>query len=103
MAGPQCQARCALKTSQLPPVTSRHHPCALARCSPQVTLGWAWTDRYTFEAFGAEVAAAPPGLRPALALLLQLYGLSRIEAGAECYLSTGGLPGCLQLQGPQYL
>ncbi|KAL4448859.1 hypothetical protein ABPG77_007576 [Micractinium sp. CCAP 211/92] len=58
-----------------------------------VTLGWAWTDRYTFEAFGAEVAAAPPGLRPALALLLQLYGLSRIEAGAECYLSTGALSG----------
>ncbi|KAL4422831.1 hypothetical protein ABPG75_009028 [Micractinium tetrahymenae] len=58
-----------------------------------VTLGWAWTDRYTYEAFAAEAAAAPAGLRPALGLLLQLYGLCRIEAGVECYLSTGALSG----------
>lgn len=58
-----------------------------------VMLGWAWTDRFTFEAFAAEAAAAPPALRPALGLLLQLYGLSRLETGVECYLSAGALSG----------
>lgn len=56
-------------------------------------LGWAWTDRHTFAAFQAEAAAAPPQLQPALNLLALLYGLTRIEAGVECYLSTGALSG----------
>ncbi|KAI7838260.1 hypothetical protein COHA_007949 [Chlorella ohadii] len=56
-------------------------------------LGWAWTDRHTFAAFQAEAAAAPAALQPALNLLALLYGLTRIEAGVECYLSTGALSG----------
>ena len=55
----------------------------------QTSLGWAWTDRVSFEAFAAEAAAAPAGLRPALSQLCLLYGLSRLEAGAEDYLAAG--------------
>ncbi|KAL4857436.1 Acyl-coenzyme A oxidase 3 [Chlorella vulgaris] len=56
-----------------------------------VTLGWAWTDRWSFDAFAAEAAAAPPALRDSLQLLCLLYGLARLEAGVECYLSAGAL------------
>jgi hypothetical protein len=55
----------------------------------QTSLGWAWTDRVSFEAFAAEAAAAPAGLRSALTQLCLLYGLSRLEAGAEDYLAAG--------------
>lgn len=58
-----------------------------------VLLGWAWTDRFSYEVFCAEAAAAPASLRPALRLLCQLYGLSRLEAGVECYLAAGALSG----------
>lgn len=92
-AEPACQQglQDSRAPQQLPPSRGKQAPAP--RPPHQVTLGWAWTDRFTYEAFAAEAAAAPPGLRPALGLLLQLYGLSRIEAGVECYLSTGALSG----------
>lgn len=76
----------------------------LRLCPPaprQTMLGWAWTDRHSYAAFAAEAKAAPAALRPALGLLCMLYGLTRLEAGAECYLSAGnwgpGLAGALLL------
>ena len=55
----------------------------------QVLLGWAKTDSWSYATLAFEAARTPAALRPALSLLCQLYGLSRVEAGAECYLSTG--------------
>lgn len=55
-----------------------------------MALGWAWTDRYSFDTFAAEAEAAPPALRGALSLLCLLYGLTRLEAGCETYLAEGG-------------
>ncbi|PSC76022.1 acyl-oxidase [Micractinium conductrix] len=58
-----------------------------------VLLGWAKTDSWSYATLAFEAARTPAALRPALSLLCQLYGLSRVEAGAECYLSTGVLSG----------
>lgn len=69
---------------------TNHPPHPTPTFLHQVMLGWAWTDRQSYAAFMEEANAAPPGLRPVLQQLAMLYGLSRLEAGVECYLSTGG-------------
>lgn len=66
-----------------------HRPACRPVSCPQTTLGWAWTDRYSFDAFAREAASAPAALREPLSLLCLLYGLCRLEAGVECYLSAG--------------
>lgn len=76
-----------------PPSAGAGASSAAPRPDPQTALGWAWTDRQAYAALAADVEAAPASIRPALHTLLLLYGLSRIEAGAECYLSMGGLQG----------
>ena len=76
------------------PSLSLHPPTLLPLPTPaQVGLGWACVDRSSFDTFAQEVQAAPEGLRPALSLLCQLYGLSRVEAGLPSYLAAGALPG----------
>jgi hypothetical protein len=64
--------------------------CWCVVSAEQVTLGWAWADSHSFEVFAREVAGAPVGLRPALGTLCELYGLARLEAGADSYLAAGG-------------
>lgn len=58
-----------------------------------MALGWAWADRQSYAAFAAEAAKAPAGIRPALQALCLLYGLLRLEAGAETYLAMGAPAG----------
>lgn len=58
-----------------------------------LVLGWADVDLSTFDTFVKEINSAPYMHRESLNDLCLLYGLSRIEAGAETYLEHGALSG----------
>lgn len=58
-----------------------------------VTLGWASVDLLSFEIFLRELESAPTEWKDLLKTLCLLYGLSRVENGAQSYLEHGALSG----------
>lgn len=58
-----------------------------------VVLGWASVDHVTQDMFQEELHGAPVAWRALLSKLSLLYGLSRVESGLACYLTSGALPG----------
>ncbi|GIL55049.1 hypothetical protein Vafri_10685 [Volvox africanus] len=56
-----------------------------------VSIGWASMERFCHANFLQELDRAPESLRPALELLAQLYGLSRIQRSLDFYLAVGAL------------
>lgn len=61
-----------------------------ANLDTAVAIGWAYTERFCLENFTKEAGKAdPPQLRPVLALLSSLYGMTRIEKDLAFFLTAG--------------
>eukprot|EP00798_Chlamydomonas_sp_ICE-L_P021822 gene21822-28848_t len=56
-----------------------------------VAIGWAFVERHCLENFVQEIERADLSLRPALRLLAQVYGMTRVEKNEASYLSGGAL------------